>query len=269
MTKYNKIFATDMDGTFLRNDHHYDEERLMKLLDKLEMKNDVFAVSSGRAEIALRQLFKDVEDRIAYVGENGALVSYENEKIFIAKFEMGQIRQIIDAIRALPDGTEDFLISGHHGAYVPETCSEDYFEKIQTYYVGIERVKHIEDVEDDLLKITTNFPDTKLAELSAVLETQLPFVRVTTTGFTSIDIIPKGVTKATGLDRLAKHMGLEATDVVAFGDQMNDYEMLQYAGVAVAVENAVDDIKAVADYVIGTNDDSSVLAEMERLISSE
>ena len=90
-----------------------------------------------------------------------------------------------------------------------------------------------------------------------------------TTGFDSMDIILKGVDKGFGLYHLCQELGCKASDVVAFGDNLNDMEMLTFAGHAVATENARDEIKAVADEVIGHHKDGAVFDFMEGLVGSD
>ena len=266
MKKVTNIFATDMDGTFLRDDHYYEEKRLAFLLDKMDIQDELFCAASGRAGIALEKLFEPVKNRISYVAENGGLVIYKGKEIFTASFSMDQVKQIVQTLHELPAGTEDFLISGKNGAYIPETASEEYFKHLEIYYANGQRYRRLEDIDDEMLKVTTNFPERDLKFYEKELNARVPFIHATPSGFTSIDIIPAGISKATGLEALAKYLGLAAEDVIAFGDQLNDLEMMRYAGTSIAVENAVPEIKAVADYVIGNNNDSSVLVEMEKLI---
>jgi hydroxymethylpyrimidine pyrophosphatase-like HAD family hydrolase len=73
------------------------------------------------------------------------------------------------------------------------------------------------------------------------------------------------VTKASTLERYVTARGLSAQDVIAFGDMPNDVEMLAWAGHAVAVANAHDEVLAVVDEVTASNDDDGVAQVLERL----
>lgn len=64
-----------------------------------------------------------------------------------------------------------------------------------------------------------------------------------------LDILSAGISKGLGLERLAARLGIPREEIMAFGDQENDIEMLRYAGVGVAMENAGDHVKASADQV--------------------
>ncbi len=71
----------------------------------------------------------------------------------------------------------------------------------------------------------------------------------------SIEILPFGVSKKTGLVRLADVLHVSMHEVMVFGDQMNDLDIMEHAGIGVAVGNAVDEVKAIADYVVGSNNE--------------
>ena len=82
-----------------------------------------------------------------------------------------------------------------------------------------------------------------------------------------LEIMAHDVTKATSLERLLAGHGLAAEDVVAFGDMPNDIEVLQWAGIGVAVANAHPDVLAVADEVTLSNDEDGVALFLERLFA--
>ena len=63
------------------------------------------------------------------------------------------------------------------------------------------------------------------------------------------EIIPKGTDKSSGMKLVCRHYGMEIQDTVAFGDSMNDYEMMSHAGVSVAMGNACREIKEMADVI--------------------
>jgi Cof subfamily protein (haloacid dehalogenase superfamily) len=80
-----------------------------------------------------------------------------------------------------------------------------------------------------------------------------------------LDLGIKDVNKATGLKALCDRLGIASTEVLAIGDSMNDLEMLQWAGVSVAMGHAKPEIKAAADYVTGSVPGASVVDVLDRL----
>lgn len=79
-----------------------------------------------------------------------------------------------------------------------------------------------------------------------------------------LDLAPVGVSKASGLEYVAGQLGIDRADVLAIGDGRNDIEMLQWAGRGVAMGQAVDDVKAVADHVTLSVDDDGAAVELGR-----
>jgi Cof subfamily protein (haloacid dehalogenase superfamily) len=79
-----------------------------------------------------------------------------------------------------------------------------------------------------------------------------------------IEIVPLGISKATGVDELARPLGITAADVVAFGDMPNDVPMLGWAGLGVAMGNAHPDAVAAANEVTASNADDGVARVLER-----
>jgi hypothetical protein len=80
-----------------------------------------------------------------------------------------------------------------------------------------------------------------------------------------IEAMPLGVDKAASLDHLFEKIGVDRLDTIACGDGFNDMSMIQYAGVGVAMENAQEAVKEVADVVtVRTNDNDGLLEIVER-----
>ncbi|WP_115850065.1 HAD family hydrolase [Thermasporomyces composti] len=84
-------------------------------------------------------------------------------------------------------------------------------------------------------------------------------------GYTAwLDLAPEGVSKATGLAKVAERLGIRREDVLAIGDGSNDLEMLSWAGRGVAMGNAASEVKDVADDVTASVDDDGVALELSR-----
>ena len=81
-----------------------------------------------------------------------------------------------------------------------------------------------------------------------------------------IDVMQRGVTKATGIRQVLDAHGISADEMMAFGDSMNDYEILRMAGISMAMGNARPAIKQIATKVIGTNAEHAVQRELLRML---
>lgn len=88
----------------------------------------------------------------------------------------------------------------------------------------------------------------------------------TLSGAPFVEVMAEGVTKATGLARLCEHLGIDRADVVAFGDALNDVEMLRWAGRGVAMAGAEPVVREAADETTASNDEDGVAQMIERLL---
>ena len=73
------------------------------------------------------------------------------------------------------------------------------------------------------------------------------------------DIINKGTSKSRGIDEVIKHYGIKLEETMAFGDGGNDINMLEHAGIGVAMDNASDKVKAASDYITSSVDDNGII----------
>lgn len=105
-------------------------------------------------------------------------------------------------------------------------------------------------------------------ELAAVARAAVgPLAIVTMSGPGTVELQPRGVTKATGLSLAAERLGVGAAGTIAFGDMPNDVPMFAWAGRGVAVANAHPELKAVADEVTSSNEEDGVAVVLDRLLA--
>lgn len=81
-----------------------------------------------------------------------------------------------------------------------------------------------------------------------------------------LELMPKGVDKGSGIAVLADLLGFEASEVMALGDEANDAAMIEYAGMGVAMGNATDDIKSMAQYITKTNEEHGVAHAIQKFV---
>ena len=96
------------------------------------------------------------------------------------------------------------------------------------------------------------------AGLAKKLQQAFPMLTIVQSSDILLEIMAGNVSKAAGISVLLAHLKLRPADIVAFGDNYNDLEMIEYAGCGVAMGNAVEKIKAVADQVTASNDEEGI-----------
>ncbi len=84
-----------------------------------------------------------------------------------------------------------------------------------------------------------------------------------------LECIPEGVDKGLGLTKLCEYLGISLTEVMVIGDSDNDLEMIEIAGTKIAMGNAYDCVKTIADHIVSTNDEDGVAEAIERFALSK
>ncbi|GAA2476477.1 HAD family hydrolase [Streptomyces thermolineatus] len=117
-----------------------------------------------------------------------------------------------------------------------------------------------------LNKLYIQHPELDDDELAATaLRVAGDLVGVTMAGAGIVELLPAGLTKATGLSLAARRLGLTARDTIAFGDMPNDVPMFRWAAHGVAMANAHPELKSVADEVTASNDEDGIALVLEKL----
>ncbi|HEB4991299.1 sugar-phosphatase [Aeromonas hydrophila] len=121
--------------------------------------------------------------------------------------------------------------------------------------------------DEQILKVMMIDPEPLLSPAIAKLPAEL-YQRYTVVRSAPyfLEFMNKQSNKGTGVAALAEHLGLDASQVIAVGDAGNDHHMIEYAGLGVAMGNATDDIKALAQHTTGRNDEDGVAQVIERFI---
>lgn len=262
-----KLIATDMDGTFLNDQHQYDQALLGKVLASCEENGVYFAAASGRALLSLKTLFKEFQDQMIFIAENGSVVEFHGEDLYEATMSKDFYLGVFEALKSSPYADPNkVLLTGKKGSYVLETVDSDYLALSQHYNENIQKIKSLADIQDDIFKLTTNFDPALVFEGEKWVNDHIAGVKAMTTGFESIDIVLDYVDKGVALTALADKLGISMDQVMAFGDNLNDLHMMQVVGHPVAPENARPEILAIAEKVIGHHATGSVLRYMEEVL---
>ena len=129
------------------------------------------------------------------------------------------------------------------------------------------RAYEVPSPETSIIKASVYVSDGTVMDMSYALARELgeDFV-FAPSGRKWIDVMQRGVSKATGIRQVMEAHGVSADEVAAFGDSMNDYEVLRMVGMPIAMENGRSAIKQIARKVIGPNTEHSVQKELRCML---
>ena len=122
----------------------------------------------------------------------------------------------------------------------------------------VDFLKEVKD-DDEILKVVLEQEKEVLDKITPQIPYELfdQYKVIRSVDF-MLEFMKRGCSKATGLEKLAKYLNISKEEIIAIGDADNDIEMIQYAGVGVAMKNAKDEIKNLADFVTKSNEEDGV-----------
>lgn len=257
-----KLIASDMDGTML-DANECVPDGTYELILRLREEGIRFAATSGRRFDTLCELFEPIVDCMDFVASNGAQVIVEGELVDLEVFSHAAVKRLARVVDlfdtmhlALFDETRSYLLDDE--ARFEREVDKNLPNPVRVYAVPSPQV--------NILKASV-YCDEDVMDMAYILSRELDddFV-FAPSGRKWIDVMQRGVSKATGVSQVLDAHGIRAHEMMAFGDSMNDYEILRMAGTSVAMGNARYAVKQIADKVIGTNVDHGVQAELRRVL---
>ncbi|MER6618786.1 HAD family hydrolase [Streptomyces sp. NPDC000931] len=259
-----RLVATDLDGTLLRGDHSV-SRRTRDALAAATAAGAAHIVVTGRAAPWTRPILDDL-------GYEGLAVCAQGAQVYDA-----------GAHRLLTSVTLDRQLAGVALAKIEAEVGPLYLAASRDgldgevlvgpgyEVVGALPATPFTDASDlwtaPLNKLYIQHPTLTSDELAdAATRAAGGFVTVTMAGEGIVELLPLGLSKATGLSLAARRLGMKAAETIAFGDMPNDIPMFAWSAHGVAMANAHEELKAVADEVTTSNEDDGIAAVLERLL---
>lgn len=263
-----KLVLTDIDGTLMRSDSHV-SRRNLDAIKSIKEKGYMFGVASGRNDVDLKNNFPDeLYDALdVVVGENGYRVKdFTDDSLILGTLlPQERIKQTMDFFK----GIDNSLISiDEYGV----NCASEHrvLDEVNEQYGALPNYKLYSD--EDFVKIPTSKLTlfVRVEDVPQVLERlenwSYEDVIWMQTLYNCLEFQHKTTTKANGIKKFIEKHHMEREDVIVFGDGENDVEMVDYAGCGIAMKNACDKVKAVADVILDyTNDEDGVGRYLETL----
>lgn len=266
------IIALDLDGT-LTNSEKIITLRTFDALMKAQREGVRLVLASGRPTFGIAALANQLQlaDYGGYVlsYNGGRIIDWcEKTVIFSQVVDQKLVPMLYDfAEKAqLPIVTylpEAILASKNEGEYLeeearingmPVVVAQNFVEEAMQIAGGSTKFL-IPGEPEQLIQLES--------EMKAALSEQMEVFR---SAPFFLELPPKGIDKAQSLQRLLTHLGLERESLMAFGDGFNDLSMIQFAGQGVAMANAVEEVKSIADFVTTSNEEDGIAHALEQLL---
>lgn len=247
-----RLIVTDLDSTLLKSDKNISDYTIATF-KKCREKGILVGFASSRAESAMTR-FIDMIEPDFLIASGGATIKVGNKIIHENLICSESVKRILRMSRDFTNDTG--LISldcaeGYYCNFIPTdpdrgACAK--YSDFKNFCIPCYKITAVLEKDE---------------WVSQILEECKDCFYVSYTGETWRKFASKGAEKGTALKILCEHLGIDLSDTVAFGDDWNDFEMLSAAGIGIAMENAITDVKNIADFITESNDNDGVASWLE------
>lgn len=262
-----KLLALDMDGTLLDSKKNLPKDFIPWVINHPEIKT---VISSGRQYYTLKNQFIDIADKLIFLCENGSVVYQNDEVIYENPMSKEEAKSLLNYI----DNFYEYgpIVCGMNSAYVL-TDDPEIIREAKHYYARLQIVNSSEELyelmgRDKIFKMALfikNRDAESVYNSSSVKGEGLDRIIQTLSGDSWIDYSLKTVNKGVALTAIEEYLGISYEDSMAFGDYLNDIELLQAVGQSWAMKNAHPDIKQIAKNITEfTNDEDGVMKTLKK-----
>lgn len=265
-----KLIALDLDGTLLNQESQLSQTTI-ETIQAVQEKGHRVVIATGRPYRMAHGFYKQLQLETPMINFNGSLIHrpgkvWEGEKNFLIDKSY-----LIDFLTMEDQLQADFIAGEYkHHFYI----TQDHIDAFDPRLMGVDEITpdtrlQIDKITKDphsILLQTRRQDKYDLAE--EIKERFHHTIEVNTWGgpLNVLETCAKGISKATALEYLLDYYQMERKDLIAFGDETNDTEMLAFAGTGFAMKNANPDILSVADRMTDfSNEDDGVARQLQDL----
>ena len=266
-----KLLVVDIDGTLLGREGSISAED-REALAKAHQLGILVSLSTGRAAQGCLPIIDQLSLDGYHIFFDGALVSspHRSEEVYVEPLDSGVVREAVEFVQ-------------RNDIYLELYSTTRYFVERETWATEIHRqffnleptVVDFTDLysQERIIKgglITSSGEEVAKAESFRLrFDHSLRFSVARSPAFPGVEfinVVAPEVSKGKALTALASHLGISMTKVMAIGDGTNDIPLLSLAGLAIAMQNAPDEVKAVAHYITLDVDHSGLAAAVNRFL---
>ncbi|WKD60231.1 Putative phosphatase [Corynebacterium ciconiae DSM 44920] len=268
------LIATDVDGTLI-DDAERIPPRVVSVLQQAVREGTKVVLATGRPPRWIFPILEQLGINPLCVCANGAIVydSAQDSIIHSAALKPDTLRtvariatEVLDPVGGVHFAVERAGRSAFDPTHELFAVAPDYSHAWESQEYGVEEHKQLfASSAVKLLVRSEHLSSEKIAELlRAQVPTEMAHVTFSMSGGL-VEVCAPGVNKAVSLAQVANYYGIDAADVMSFGDMPNDCEMLRWSGRSYAMGNAAEEVQAAANATIGDNNAGAIADVLEPL----
>lgn len=268
--KERKLIAIDLDGTTLQSDGRTISRYTKYVFKRVESLGHIICITTGRPFRMSLEVYRELELKSPVINFNGALISMPNDRNWpYTKAHYIDRSFIFDLLRHQQNFNLNFFAVEYRRKFFLNT-----FKNVEPQLFGVERFQPYNRLRADRVTdnphavlLSTRQKD-KLALAAEMKRHYNGKIDVGVWGGPNgiLEVVPKGISKASGLKYLLKILDISVENLIAFGDEHNDIEMFKLVPNAFAMKNASARLTPYATEILPwTNDEDGVARQLEKL----
>lgn len=277
-----KIVFIDIDGTLVTDEKKVPEQNV-QAIKKVKENGIEVVLTSGRPYQSIEMYSNEVGAIPYVIGSNGGIVANfkERKNIFCRDLQKEVAVKVFEYLKernlyAVATLSGDLFVEEGKYSITPENRSEvniinSLKDTLSETKEPIMKFSVIDYDAEKLVKAREEILNLFDATTTKVDEFMIPMrFRDANNNYAIphvMDVMPKGTNKAEGIIELSKYLNIDLSETVVFGDGMNDIEMIKAGGLSVAMGNASEELKKLADVVTKTNNEAGVAYELNRIFN--
>lgn len=273
-----KLAATDLDGTLIASNGKISSENFSAM--ERAVKSGMYVVpTTGRSFFEMPKELRERKSFTHCICSNGAVIfDREGNEIWKSTFSEAETMELFNILSEYDTMTEVYTKGTPvterskltKDSYIHYRVEENYHDVLTATRKGIENLADFlreNSVGAEMFNIFFSDADERREAFERI--GALPYTDLTTSMKSNMEILQSSVNKGSSLTSLCEKLGVKKDEVMAIGDSRNDITLLGAAGTALAVANACDDLKKVADEVICSCDESAFAFALSRFVQEE
>lgn len=263
-----RLFCIDLDGTLLTDDKKIrDQDR--RAIKKAVDQGVKIALITGRMPAATEPIARELGISCIMACNAGTYILEEDECIHTEYLSVDTMKGIYEAIK--PFGIPLWIFRGRKWYVTGKDGFVEEEEAIIQYKAELASVDELAakwDIEEGPSKILVGAGAGLVQSIHEILSNRQD-VDMAYSAPEYLEIFPKGINKGKALRLICEKKGIAREESVAFGDQELDIPMLEEAGIAIAMGNAIEQLKEKADFVTKTNNEAGIAYAIEHYLMEE
>lgn len=261
MKKYKMVFS-DMDGTLL-NSQHQITPATVQAIQRIMQKNIPFIPVSARPPHAILPYMTQLNNTNEIICYSGALILDKNlTALYSVTLEDHLLPQLEQCLAHHPALSVSYY---SHLDWFTTELKNDWISQ-ESHITGLnakEKPHQLSQVHKILLMGEAEY----IEEIEPLLKQQFPQLSIHRSKKEYLEIMNKAATKANAIQFMAQRAAVDSSEIIAFGDNFNDLDMLQYAGLGIAMDNAPEEIKRIAKQITASNDNDGIALSLMQIFS--